>query len=257
MTNVMGAMGRGGDALMAHVTPGDVVIPRDVALSNPEFLTKFQKAMEQQGGDYRTHVVGSGYESFNPETGAPEFFFRGLRRFFRNPGKQIKRFVKNPGREIGRSIKTGTNPFKIAGLDRAIASVVDPIFGTGPKPKAPTPVEMPEPDLGGLEEEFVPERPGALEQPAGLAKRDVGGQEFGTLDPLQQRSYIATQGAFGGGIGQPTQDWYLNQLQRNLMSESGAFRDIEQETLPIERTYLSQLGLPTSGTTEFFRALQA
>ena len=231
MTNMMGAMGRGGDNMMAHVRSGDVIIPRDVVLENPEFLTKLKKTMQDMGGDYRTHVAGSGYESFNPGTGAPEFFFSGLRRFFRNPGRVIKSFVRDP-----------------------IGTVLSDVLPPAPAPPpAPT---MPAPDLGPVEEEFTPERPEEVPLPQSLAERQVGGQVFGALTPTQQRTNLATQGVYGAGVGPEAEDYYMNLLQRNLLTEGGQMQNINQALAPVERQYLSRRGLPTDDTLQFFQALQ-
>lgn len=75
ITHLMAAAGRKGDSQVGHLTNGDVVIPREIALNDPSILMKLKKGMEEAGGDYRTHVVGSGYEHRNPATGAPEFNF--------------------------------------------------------------------------------------------------------------------------------------------------------------------------------------
>lgn len=73
ITHLMAAAGRKGDSHVGHLTAGDVVIPREVAMRDPSILMKLKKNMEEGGGDYRTHIVGSGYENRNPHTGAPEF----------------------------------------------------------------------------------------------------------------------------------------------------------------------------------------
>ncbi len=76
----MAAQGRVSDSMLAHVTPGDMVIPRDAWMSDPGILQRVKRVMDQEGADYRSHMVGSGYESINPETGQPEFFIKALRK---------------------------------------------------------------------------------------------------------------------------------------------------------------------------------
>lgn len=242
LTNMMGAMGRGGDSMMAHLTPGDVVIPRDIVLQNPEFLTRLKKAMENVGADYRSHITGSGYENYNPETGAPEFFFSGFKNFFSNPGKQISQAVNNPIGALVNTFNTGT--------------AVGKFFNSQQAPTASTP-EMPTPSLGAVEQPFTPTRGDEPTKPFDLFSRDVGGQAFNTLDPMQQRSYLATQGSQGGGIGDEEKNYYLGLLKRNLIDESGQMQNMNTALLPVERNYLSRLGLPTDNTTDFFRALQS
>lgn len=76
-------MGRGGDTMIAHVTPGDVVIPASVVEEAPEMLVKLKSVMEKMGGDYRTHIAGHEANSINPNTGLPEYFFKKLKRIFK------------------------------------------------------------------------------------------------------------------------------------------------------------------------------
>jgi hypothetical protein len=232
LTNIMGSMGRYGDDMVGHLSHGDVVIPRAIVLEHPEFLTKFKKAMEDNDADYRSHVAGSGYENKNPHTGASEFFFSGFKSFFN----------------------------KIA--DNPMAGVMDIMQDSASKraPSAPAPAPMapstPAPNLGPISQEFTPKRPDAAVQPFGLFNSSVGGQQFSTLDPMQQRSYLATQGSQGGGLGDEAKNYYTNLLQRNLIDENGQQQNINSALLPVERNYLSTLGLPTDNTTDFFKALQ-
>jgi hypothetical protein len=64
--------GRGGDTRIAHVTPGEVVIPK--SLQTPGLLAELQAAARAQGINPSRIVVGSGRNSINPNTGQPEFY---------------------------------------------------------------------------------------------------------------------------------------------------------------------------------------
>lgn len=70
--------GRNGDTILAHINPLEA------------------KMLERMGG--------SG--TINPNTGQPEFFFRGVRNFFKNPTKTISKTAKNPKRTIADLIST-------------------------------------------------------------------------------------------------------------------------------------------------------
>ncbi len=265
LTNIMGSMGRGGDNMVGHLSHGDVVIPKEIILQNPEFLTKFKKAMEDNHQDYRGHVAGSGYENKNPHTGASEFFFGGLKNFLSNPAKQVTNFVSNPISGIENIAKTSNplnavpggsgmvdNMFNSLGMGGSSSS--SGMSGTAGATSQPT--TMPAPDLGAVTQPFTPKRPDAAVQPFDLFSSSVGGQQFSTLDPTQQRSYLATQGTSGGGLGGDAKDYYMNLLQRNLIDENGQQQNINSALLPVERNYLSSLGLPTGNTQDFFQALQ-
>lgn len=245
LTNIMGAMGRGGDTMMAHLSHGDVVIPRDIVLQNPEFLTRLKKAMENMGADYRGHIVGSGYENHNPETGAPEFFFSGFKNFFKNPGKQLSQLSNDPMGVLSNIFTTGTLAGQLYNQQSA------------PPQSAPPLSSMPTQNLGAVDQQFVPKRGEEPTKPFDLFNRSVGGQQFSTLDPTQQRSYLATEGSQGGGLGDEDKNYYLGLLKRNLIDEGGQMQNMNNALLPVERNYLSRLGLPTDNTTSFFQALQS
>jgi len=50
------AMGRGGDTVMGHLTPGEVVIP--TAAQSPPLMQMVNASMQQQGMDPRQYTVG-------------------------------------------------------------------------------------------------------------------------------------------------------------------------------------------------------
>lgn len=250
---MMGAMGRKGDSMIAHLTPGDVVLPRDIVLQNPEFLTKFKKAMQDNQSDYRTHIAGSGYENHNPETGAPEFGWLS---------KAWKSAV-SPIQQISHAISSG-NPHNITiaglqGVPDAMRNKIGGMIGADPIPMAAPPTQTQDTGttLGQVDQPFVPKQGAEPTKPFDLFSRDVGGQNFGSMDPTQQRSYLATQGSQGGGLGDEDKNYYLGLLKRNLIDESGTMQNMNTALLPVERNYLSRLGLPTDNTTDFFQALQS
>jgi hypothetical protein len=68
---VLALQGRGGDRRIAHVTPGEVVVPR-WALT-PELMTYLAHRARRAGVDPNSFVVGHGRASVNPRTGQEEF----------------------------------------------------------------------------------------------------------------------------------------------------------------------------------------
>lgn len=64
--------GRGGDTEMAHVTPGEIVVPRPVA-QQPDVQNALRGGFQREGVDPARYVVKSGRNSLNPRTGRAEF----------------------------------------------------------------------------------------------------------------------------------------------------------------------------------------
>jgi len=229
--DAMASTGRKGDTMMAHVTPGDYVIPKDILVQHPDFLVKLKKVMSDENEDYRSHMVGSGFENINPETGSPEFGFI----------KKIKQFTGNIGQAVGGL--TGSKS-----LGRAAA------IGTGFAAGAPLGIfgAIPGAMAGNSGYSGVQRQQTDLQNKAGgynagyeagtqIANNSIGDmalpgslQELGGLTDEQKRSYLATQGAQGEGLGGSSRDYYINLLQRNIRDNPQA------NLLPVESQYLSQ-----------------
>ena len=114
----MADAGREGDDFIAHVESGELIIPKDLLEKNPEMKDTLFAFLESNGvEDPERYIVGSSSNSINPETGAPEFFFRKLKRLVKKTVKKIARGVKKVVKKIGKVLKK-------------IAPIVLPILGT-------------------------------------------------------------------------------------------------------------------------------
>lgn len=72
----MADAGRGTDNVMAHLSLGEVVIPR-AFMDDPQVMQMLQQIFEAGGADINEFTVGHEANKINPETGYPEFgFFR-------------------------------------------------------------------------------------------------------------------------------------------------------------------------------------
>ena len=71
LLNSVAAQGRGGDTRLAHVTPGEVVIPREVAAVRPDLVNAVGSQVRRMGGHPGLLKVGQG--KVNPATGIEEF----------------------------------------------------------------------------------------------------------------------------------------------------------------------------------------
>ncbi len=69
------SMGNGPDSQVAHVTPGEIVIPKEVQDEEPQVVQAFIKAMTKAGLPWRQFVVGAKEGSVNERTGLQEFQF--------------------------------------------------------------------------------------------------------------------------------------------------------------------------------------
>lgn len=78
--------GRATDTTLAHLTLGEVVIPREF-MEDPETAEIMMSVFEAFGADIREFTVGDPANKINPETGYPEFFFSKI-------FKKIKKIFK-------------------------------------------------------------------------------------------------------------------------------------------------------------------
>ncbi len=70
----MAQYGRNGDTMMAHVAPGEMVVPPEILQRSPQVARGLGMAFADAGADPMRYTVGSGQNSINPVTGEPEFF---------------------------------------------------------------------------------------------------------------------------------------------------------------------------------------
>lgn len=110
----MAAAGREGDDVIAHLETGELVIPAKLLETNPEMKETIFAFLESQGvEDPQRYVVGSDSNSVNPDTGAPEFFFKSIKKAFKKVVSGVKKVAK-----------------KVVKVVKKIAPVVLPIVGT-------------------------------------------------------------------------------------------------------------------------------
>lgn len=65
--------GRGGDTMIAHLTPGEKTVPPEV--QTPKVLATLNKAYHQKGVSPQQFTAGTPQSSKNPSTGLPEYNF--------------------------------------------------------------------------------------------------------------------------------------------------------------------------------------
>lgn len=94
------------------------------------------------------------------------------------------------------------------------------------------------PDLGSSISTpgFTPTRSPQMGLPQSLS-------QLSGLDPLQQGSNIASKGVYGGGVGPEETNYFLNLVNRNLVSDNGQVASDTSSINPVENSFLSQIGL--------------
>jgi hypothetical protein len=81
--------GRNGDTKLAHVTVGEIVIPRNLA-EDEDFRGFINEMFKKNGVDLQEFIVGTEANKVNPETGYLEFF--SFKWF--NPFYAFKKIIK-------------------------------------------------------------------------------------------------------------------------------------------------------------------
>ena len=99
----LASQGRGGDTMIAHLTPGELVIPADF-LEEPAIKQRLLNFLGEQGVENpEQYLVGSDANSINPNTGLPEFGWfsdtfgwieRGARKIVKGAIKGAKKVVE-------------------------------------------------------------------------------------------------------------------------------------------------------------------
>jgi hypothetical protein len=90
---------------------------------------------------------------------------------------------------------------------------------------------------------------GATPSTAFSAKREAeqsipsGFRSLGSLTPDQLSTNIATGGVYGGGQGPDEDSYFLNMINRRLVTDEGQVDSDLSDIKPIESSYLAQLGL--------------
>ena len=89
MASQLAQAGRGDDTVLAHLQPGEVVLPVET-LSDSRFESQVENRFRDVDLDPEAYVVGAGIASINPETGLEEFGFKKARKFAKKAAKVLK-----------------------------------------------------------------------------------------------------------------------------------------------------------------------
>ena len=111
---MLAAEGTGEDTVLAHLRPGEVVLPPEF-MQDAEFESQVEAKFNEFNLDPATAMVGSGIATLNPMTGLEEF---GI---FKKIGKSLKKVVKKIAPVAGplANFIPGVGPVLAAGIGAA------------------------------------------------------------------------------------------------------------------------------------------
>lgn len=231
--------GRNGDTMMAHVTPGEIMIPPEV--QTPDLIAAISQAIRNAGGDPQEYVAGQG--KVNPYTGDEEFFFKKLfKKILPIIGAAAGTFLL-PGIGTGLGASLGGLGSAL-GTGAQILSGINTARGLFSKEKTPKQQEV----KAAQAPAYKPERPQELSAPSSL-------NELSAFSPEQKRSNLATTG-LNTGLGSEEDKYYRNLLQRSLIGEGNKVQQQDNFLLPVESQYFSKKGYDTSNIMNFLQAIR-
>jgi len=171
--------GRGGDTMLAHLTPGEMILPIGI-MDDPAVEKAVLNRFDQMDLNPEEYVAGLGIASLNPITGLEEF---GLGKFIKKVAKGVKKVVKKVVRPIAKVAQFVPGPWQPAAALISRAGTVYDVAKGRASPLALAGAFAPLP--GGA---------GAAGQAAGAAaSRGIGGLTSGL------RGLISGGGADGVG----------------------------------------------------------
>lgn len=106
--------GRGPDVLLAHLAPGEVVLPPQM-MADPQFESAVEKRFLELDLNPEAYVAGSGIASLNPVTGLEEFgWFKKTWKSIKKVGKKVikpianvAQFIPGPWQPIAAMVSKG------------------------------------------------------------------------------------------------------------------------------------------------------
>ena len=111
--------GRGGDSMLAHLTPGEVILPLGM-MDDPDFERVVENRFNELDLNPEEYVAGLGIASLNPVTGLEEF------GFFKKIAKGVKKVVKKVVRPIASVAQFIPGPWQpVAALINKAGTVYD------------------------------------------------------------------------------------------------------------------------------------
>ena len=133
--------GRGGDTMLAHLTPGEVILPLGM-MDDPDFERAVENRFNQLDLAPEEYVAGLGIASLNPITGLEEFGFfkkiaKGVKKVVKKvvrPIASVAQFIPGPWQPFAAIINKAGTVYDVAkgrASPLALASLAAPMPGGG------------------------------------------------------------------------------------------------------------------------------
>ncbi len=260
MVQMIAAEGRGGDTTLAHLTPGEVVLPV-AAMQDPQFETAVENRFNEIGLDPEQYVVGAGIASLNPMTGLEEFgFFKKVGKFLKKAVKvvaPIAMLVPGVGTAIGAALGgIGGLATKIPVVGKALGAVGSKV-ATGLKGVASLGIPGVSPIAGGAVEgagDFVGTLGQAVRNPLAGGVFGARGSTYAGADQGDLLNRILKPGlpevevsgsgvpiTSRGGASALEQQKMLQELQKAKIKQE-EFDQLANAGMSIEQIYSTLLG---------------
>ena len=252
MVQMIAAEGRGGDTTLAHLTPGEVVLPV-AAMQDPDFETAVENRFNEIGLDPEQYVVGAGIASLNPMTGLEEFgFFKKVGKFLKKAVKfvaPIAMLVPGVGTAIGAALGgIGGLAGKAASavIGKGATSAIGGALSTGLKGVASLGIPGVSPIAGGALEgsaDFVGTLGDAVRNPLAGGVFGARGSTYAGANPNQ--GDLLNRFLRGGGQQQGSGP--LTQEQKIQRALDEGYTEVDIATYGPD-ALLENLGIDVSGT---------
>ena len=124
-------MGGGEDTALAHVRPGEVVVPPEI-VEDPEVESLLESKFKQMNINPEEAVVGLGIASLNPNTGLEQFgFFKKIKKVFKKVAPIAVNFIPGVGPVAKAALTAGVG--KASGLSTKDALLAGGLSFAGSK----------------------------------------------------------------------------------------------------------------------------
>ena len=131
IANGLASLGRYEDTYMVHAAKGETVVPKEVLDANPGLKEElFQQMIDMGIENPKRYIVGESFNSINPITGQPEFFFKSIKKLFKKAAPIIGSIVGSYFGPVGAAVGSGLGA-KLAGQSTEQALTGAALAGIG------------------------------------------------------------------------------------------------------------------------------